>query len=74
LKHGKGPNVGASALTDFGPQQHTSNNCITILDSGCTGSCIDREFVRKNNIQTKKVLLPIPVYNADKSLNEGADH
>ena len=44
---------------------------IALLDSGCTGSCIDREFVRKNNIQTKKVPLPIPVYNADGSLNEG---
>jgi hypothetical protein len=44
---------------------------ITLLDSGCTGSCIDREFVRMNNIQTKKVPLPIPVYNADGSLNEG---
>jgi Retroviral aspartyl protease len=44
---------------------------IVLLDSGCTGSCIDREFVRKNNIQMKKVPLPIPVYNADGSLNEG---
>ena len=44
---------------------------IALLDSGCTGSCIDREFVRKNNIQTKKVHLPIPVYNVDGSLNEG---
>jgi hypothetical protein len=44
---------------------------IALLDSGCTGSCIDREFIRKNNIQTKKVPLPIPVYNADGSLNEG---
>jgi RNase H-like domain found in reverse transcriptase/Reverse transcriptase (RNA-dependent DNA polymerase)/Integrase zinc binding domain len=44
---------------------------IALLDSGCTGLCIDREFVRKNNIQMKKVPLPIPVYNADGSLNEG---
>jgi transposase InsO family protein len=44
---------------------------IALLDSGCTGSCIDKEFVRKNNIQTRKVPLPIPVYNADGSLNEG---
>ena len=44
---------------------------IVLLDSGCTGSCIDREFFRENNIQTRKVPLPIPVYNADGSLNEG---
>jgi hypothetical protein len=42
-----------------------------LLDSGCTGSCIDTEFVRKNEIPTKKVPLAIPVYNADGSLNEG---
>jgi len=34
-------------------------------------SCIDREFVRRNNIQTRRILLPIPVYNVDGSLNEG---
>ena len=44
---------------------------IMLLDSGCTGSCIDKEYVHENNIQTKKVPLPIPVYNADGSLNEG---
>jgi hypothetical protein len=44
---------------------------IALLDSGCTVLCIDREFVRKNNIQMKRVPLPIPVYNADGSLDEG---
>jgi len=42
-----------------------------LLDSGCTGSCIDKEFVKKNDIRTKKVPRPIPVYNADGMLNEG---
>ena len=40
-----------------------------LLDSGCTGSCIDVEFVKKNNLVMKKLPRPLPVYNADGSLN-----
>lgn len=40
-----------------------------LLDSGCTGSCIDEDFVRRNDISTRKTALPIPVYNADGSAN-----
>jgi hypothetical protein len=40
-----------------------------LLDSGCTGSCIDEDFVRRNGISTRKTALPIPVYNADGSAN-----
>ena len=40
-----------------------------LLDSGCTGSCIDEDFVRSNGIVTRKTALPIPVYNADGSTN-----
>lgn len=40
-----------------------------LLDSGCTGSCIDEDFVRQNGIVTRKTALPIPVYNADGSTN-----
>ncbi|KAI0349087.1 hypothetical protein OH77DRAFT_1415564, partial [Trametes cingulata] len=42
-----------------------------LLDSGCTGSSIDINFVRRNNIQTRKLPRPIPVYNADNTLNKG---
>ena len=40
-----------------------------LLDSGCTGSCIDEDFVRQNGIITRRTALPIPVYNADGSAN-----
>ena len=40
-----------------------------LLDSGCTGSCIDEDFVRQHGIVTRKTALPIPVYNADSSPN-----
>ena len=40
-----------------------------LIDSGCTGSCIDRKFVEKNGIQTNRLYVPIPIYNADGSVN-----
>ncbi|KAI8994100.1 hypothetical protein BD414DRAFT_400161, partial [Trametes punicea] len=41
-----------------------------LLDSGCTGSSIDIDFVRRNNIRTQQLPRPIPVYNADNTLNK----
>ena len=41
-----------------------------LLDSGCTGSAINKKFVEKNGISTKKVARPIPIYNADGTKNE----
>ena len=40
-----------------------------LLDSGSTGSCINRRFVEANKIQTRKTALPVPVYNADGTHN-----
>ena len=40
-----------------------------LLDSGATGSCINRSFVERNNIPTKPTPIPIPVYNTDGSRN-----
>ncbi|KAG2073475.1 hypothetical protein BDR04DRAFT_980960, partial [Suillus decipiens] len=42
-----------------------------LLDCGCTGSSIDAGFVRANGLNTHKLARPIPVYNADGSLNNG---
>ncbi|EGO00951.1 hypothetical protein SERLA73DRAFT_37180, partial [Serpula lacrymans var. lacrymans S7.3] len=41
-----------------------------LLDSGCTGSCIDSTFVKEQKYETKKIPRPIPVYNADGTLNK----
>jgi hypothetical protein len=41
-----------------------------LLDSGCTGSCISRDYVRDNQIPTKRTPRPIPIYNADGTLNK----
>ena len=40
-----------------------------LLDSGCTGSCIDEAFVDKHSIETQELPKPIPVYNADGTPN-----
>ena len=40
-----------------------------LVDSGATGLFIDREYVKSNQIPTKKLAQPIPVYNVDGSAN-----
>ncbi len=41
-----------------------------LVDSGCTSSAINREFVKKHNIPTHATAVPIPVYNADGTRNQ----
>jgi len=36
-----------------------------LLDSRCTGNCIDSGFVTARNIATKKIACPIPIYGTD---------
>jgi hypothetical protein len=40
-----------------------------LLDSGCMGTCVSSSFVEKMDIPTRPTAIPIPVYNADGSLN-----
>ena len=40
-----------------------------LVDSGATGLFIDREYVKSNQILTKKLSQPIPVYNVDRTAN-----
>src|SRR3954462_419099 len=40
-----------------------------LLDSDCTGSCIDEGFMRAKGITTNKIPRPIPVYNTNGTLN-----
>jgi len=41
-----------------------------LLDSGATGSLIDRDFVRSKGINTQTLLHNIPVFNVDSSPNK----
>ena len=40
-----------------------------LIDSGCTGSCINEDFIRKHNLNTNRLPKSIPVFNADGSSN-----
>ena len=40
-----------------------------LVDSGCTGSCIDSRFVIRYSIPTKRYIAPLKVSNADGSEN-----
>jgi hypothetical protein len=40
-----------------------------LLNSGCTGSTINIRFVKQHNLPTQQLPRPIPVYNADGTLN-----
>ncbi len=44
-----------------------------LIDSGCTGSAINQAYVTEHGLDTKKALIPIPVYNADGTHNQGGD-
>ncbi len=51
---------------------HTGSEWETsaLLDSGATGSCVNKEFVEKNRLPIKELPVKLPVYNADGTLNE----
>jgi len=42
-----------------------------LVDSGCTGSSIDSGFVKAKGLNAQPLPHPIPVYNADGTLNNG---
>ena len=42
---------------------------LALLDSGATGSCINKSFVDKHSLTIKKLPIKIPIYNANGTLN-----
>ena len=42
-----------------------------LLDSGATGMFLDSKWVLANNLNTRRLPRPIPVYNVDGTLNQG---
>ena len=42
-------------------------NVSALLDSGCTGSCINQKFVDLYSLETHKLPVPVLVYNADRT-------
>jgi len=41
-----------------------------LVDCGATGLFIDREYVKSNQLPTKKLSRPIPIFNVDGTANE----
>ncbi|KAF8827051.1 hypothetical protein HHX47_DHR5000761 [Lentinula edodes] len=41
-----------------------------LLDSGATGSCINKDFVEQHHLTVKELPVKMPVYNADGTLNK----
>lgn len=42
----------------------------TLIDSGCTHTCISKKLVEREQIPTQKIAKPIVVYNADGTTNK----
>jgi len=54
----------------LGTLDNRRNFCInTLLDSGCTNSCIDKNFIKNNRINVIKLPIPVLVYNTDGTPN-----
>lgn len=51
------------------PETGTKIDVKALLDTGCTGSCLNENFVKRHNIDTWNFDSPISVYNADRSNN-----
>jgi len=43
---------------------------VALIDLGCTSSCISRNFIQENGINTQKLPFPITCYNADGTINK----
>lgn len=44
-----------------------------LLDSRCMGSAINEAYVKEHGLDTRKVKVPIPVYNANGTRNVGGE-
>ncbi len=52
-------------------ENRTKVTTTALVDSGCTSSAINQAFVKEHNIPTHATAAPIPVYNADRTRNQG---
>ena len=50
---------------------HAQHDVQALLDSGATGLFLSTSFVRRNNLNTRKLPKAIPVYNVDGTQNQG---
>ncbi|KAI0652923.1 hypothetical protein C8Q70DRAFT_899904, partial [Cubamyces menziesii] len=53
------------------PETGISHDVKGLLDTGCTGSCIHRDLVRRAGLTMTPFAQPVAVYNADGTTNIG---
>ncbi|KAI0365431.1 hypothetical protein BV20DRAFT_905807, partial [Pilatotrama ljubarskyi] len=53
------------------PETGAKMDLVGLVDTGCTGSCVHRDLVRRANLTMHPFEQPIAVYNADGSPNVG---
>ncbi|RPD55370.1 hypothetical protein L226DRAFT_428443, partial [Lentinus tigrinus ALCF2SS1-7] len=58
-------------LTIENPETGGQMDLIGLLDTGCTGSCVHRDLVRRAGLTMHPFEKPIPVFNADGTPNVG---
>ena len=66
---GIGPNSLYLRVEIESPETQRKQGIRALVDSGATGLFINREYVKSNQIPTKKLSQPIPVYNMDGTAN-----
>ena len=49
---------------------NSQTNTQALIDSGCTRSCINQQFIINHKIPTKQMPFTIPVYNVNGTLNK----
>lgn len=57
------------SITLASPATNNTFQAKVLLDSGCMGTSISTDFVERHQIPTRPTAIPIPVYNADGTLN-----
>ncbi|RDX44830.1 hypothetical protein K466DRAFT_463433, partial [Polyporus arcularius HHB13444] len=58
-------------LTIENPETGEQTDLVGLVDTGCTGSCVHRDLVRRAKLTMHAFEKPIQVYNADGSPNVG---
>ena len=69
IKEGRGKQLTLS-VTVIKLDNNSRTDTQALVNSECTGSCINQQFVINHKIPTKWMPLAIPVYNADNTLNK----
>ena len=69
VKGGKGKQL-TLLVTVIRLDNNSQTDTQALVNSGCTRSCINQQFIINHKISTKQMPLAIPVYNANGTLNK----